>query len=232
MSEEINLRIPKDTFNRILELSEFFKQNKTEIINDILSSTSLVTESLINLAKECKFPVRFGMLVSRLLLVGSTVTRQLFDEVLEILGAKGLYAIEGLNLDVQENCLQVSFDSHCDLQVDIFEVTLKPGLKELAAMAILEARNISEEAADRLKEIVRNVEDEIELPEEFYDLEDYEIEVEDDLPDSLYLTVNCYADSVIFFPKIPRISQLIQQILQKAGIERVETNSSIHLTFR
>ena len=216
MSIEVILRIPKDTMNRISELSEFFKRDTAEIINDILSSVSLEAKTLMILAKEYKVPVNLSTIIHNLLYTGAEAIFQIFDKILGILEAKGLYSLEDLEFDARENYLWAYFASFNNLYIDTFDVTLKPGLKELRAATIIE--NINAKTLNRLKEIVYNI-DEIGLPEEFYDLEDYEVEVTEE-EGCAEISIDCYAESVIYFPKIPQLSKIVQKILEKAEIEK------------
>ena len=134
----------------------------------------------------------------------------------------------------------------CNLQIDRFYVQINPGLKYLDTESYIDVENINVEkvnskALGNLLKLVRSGEvpeesdllfeykieireeleklvRSIEVPEEFYDLEEYKIEIQED--EELWtLKIDCVADSLNYLPSVKRISEFVEHVFKKAGIE-------------
>jgi len=222
MPKRVSLSIPEDNYAKLATLCDFYKLDVKQTISDILYVMGLKSQSIIYTNKEYKVPVKLTTIILDLFDAGFKTTHSLFNVVLEKLGVKGLFTLDDFDIKLDENhmwLLYIALEG-CGLCVDEFDVTIGPGTMRLTATSFIDTENVSSEALEKLKGIVHNIEEEGKPnpPKEFYELEEYSIEIEEE-EDSWALKFDCYA-SFDSSPKISTISKYFERIFKRAGITR------------
>lgn len=216
MVKKVSLNISDDSYKELASLSDFYNQDIEDIIIKILDTVGMNARRIINLNKEYKAPLELDTIISDIFDAGNTLIRDLFDKVLENLEFnKGLYSLEDLGIDLDENVswfYYVALDG-CNLQIDTFHLEIRPGLKYLDTESSINGEKLNDEVLGKLETLIKN----IEVPEEFYELEDYEIKIGGD-EEFLKLKIDCVADSLNYLPSLTIISEFVDQIFKKVGI--------------
>ena len=218
MKKQVILDIDEDAYKSLTALSDLYGQDVEKTINDILDVIGFESRWIMSLSKEYRVPLGLVAVMSHIFGAGRHLTYSLFDKILESLDAKGFFFGSDLEIDLDEHRIWVNYPAlaGCHLYVDEFDVTVDPGHVRLTAPSYLDAEKVSGNTLERLKAMVDNI-GETELPEEFYDLEGYSVEVDED-EDHLALVVDCTAESLDYSPKVSTVSDLVRQILVQAGI--------------
>ena len=216
MVKKISLNIPDDSYKELASLSDFYKQDVKDAIISMLDVVGGHARAIINLSKEYKVPVELKTLISHTFGAGFNSIYSLFNEILENLEVKGLYTLGDFDVNLDENYIFFSYDAlvGCNLQIDGFYVTLEPGVKTLTTNSYIEVKKVNNIVLGKLKKLVRSVE----VPEEFDELEDYSIEIEED-EEFWTLKIDCTAESLGYLPDVNRMSEFVEQIFKKAEIK-------------
>ncbi|RJS84564.1 hypothetical protein CW702_02335 [Candidatus Bathyarchaeota archaeon] len=217
MNRKVSVSLSQKNYDLLAELSDFYKQSIERTINDIVDALQFSCETIKRLSKEYKVPTNLAGIILDLLEMGDYSYKYLFGEVLERLGAKGLFKLVDLDITPEDNYTWLSYAAMrgCNLYIDEFDVTLSP--PSISATYTIETEKTESEALERLKKIVQNIEEDLELPEDFYDV-DYDVYIDDTIEEFWSLVVNCSVDDFNYLPDLNVISDLIRQILKKAGI--------------
>ena len=223
MIKRLSLGIPQNTHEQLVALSDFYKQDVAETINNILDVVGHLSQSIITIAKEYQVPVTLNATIQALFETGIHSTYSLFNVLLENLGVKGLFALEDFDIKLDEKRMWFLYDAlvGCDLYVDQFDVTVEPGVLRLTTTSFIDVEKVGSKALEELKTLVQTIEEneDLELPEEFYELEDYSVEVDEGESDENWtLTVDCTAESFDYSPTVRSISEFVGKIFEKAGI--------------
>jgi hypothetical protein len=216
MVKKVSLNIPDDSYKELASLSDFYKQDVKDVIISILGGVGGHARAIIHLSKEYKVPVELETVISHTFGAGFHSIYSLFDEILENLNVKGLYTLSDLDVNLDENYMFFWYDAlvGCDLQIDGFYVTLEPGVKTLTTNSYIEVKKVNNKALGKLKKLVRS----IEVPEEFDELEDYNIEIEE-AEEFWILKIDCTAESLNYLPTVDGMSKFVERIFKKAGIK-------------
>ena len=219
MVKKISLNISDDSYKELASLSDFYKQDAKNAIASILDVVGREGQRIINLGKEYKVPVKLITVMYHMFDAGFSSINNLFNNVLESLEVKGLYTLSDFDVNLDENYMMFYYAAlvGCNLQIDGFYITLEPGLKTLTTNSYIDVKQVKSEVLSRLKKFTRSVE----VPEEFGELEGYNIEIEEN-EEFLTLRIECTAESLNYLPSINRISKFVEQIFEKAGIKREE----------
>lgn len=217
MVKKVSLSIPDDIFKGLTSLSDFYKQYVKNVIISILDAISRESQWIINLSKEYKVPVELNTVISVMLDAAIHSIISLFNEVLEKLGVKGLFTLADLHIDLDENLMVLYYAAleGCNLYIDAFDIEVKPGLKTLTTTSYIEVEKVNKEILSKLKEIVRS--QSFEVPEEFDDLEYYDIRIEEE-EEFWDLKIDCTAMSFDYLPSVSRISEFVKQMFEELGI--------------
>jgi hypothetical protein len=216
MVKKVSLNIPDDSYKELASLSDFYKQDVKDAIISVLDVVGGHARAIINLSKEYKVPVELKTVISHTLGAGFNSIYSLFNEILENLKVQGLYTLGDFSVNLDKNYIFLSYDAlvGCNLQIDGFYVTLQPGVRTLTTNSYIEVKKVNNEALRKLKKLVRSVE----VPEEFDELEDYDIEIEED-EEFWTLRIDCTAESFNYLPSVNRISEFVERTFKKAGIK-------------
>lgn len=216
MVKKVSLNISDESYEKLASLSDFYKQDLENTIVTILDVVGSEGQWIINLSQEYKVPVKLDTVMFHMLDAGISSIYSLFNNVLEKLGVKGLYVLEDLEVDLDEDYIFLIYDAlaGCNLHIDCFDLTLKSGLKTLSTRSLIKVEKINKQTLEKLKELVRSVAE----PEEFVDLEDYHIEIEED-EEFWTLRIDCMAEALDYFPSVKRISKFVGQLFKKAGVK-------------
>lgn len=214
MVKKLSLNIPDDSYEKLASLSDFYKQDIKSIVVSILDVVSLQSRGILNLSKEYKVPVKLDTVMFHLFDAGFNSIYSLFNEVLEKLEVKGLYLLEDFETKLDEDYIFFAYAAlaGCNLHVDSFYLTID-GLKTLTTNSLIEVEKVSKQALGKLKELVQNIVE----PEEFLNLEDYNIEIEEE-EEFWTLRIDCMAESLDYLPSVKQVSRFVEQIFKKAGI--------------
>jgi hypothetical protein len=216
MFKRISLNIPEDSYEKLASLSDFYNQDVKNAIVGILDLVGQQHQRIINLGKEYKVPVKLNTIISHALFTGFNSTYLLFNKILENLEVKGLYTLSDLDIDLDEDYMWFHYVAlvGCNLQIDEFSVILKPGLRILRTVSHIEVEKVSNKILRKLKKIAPKVE----LPEEFHELDDYNIEIQED-EEFWRIEIDCTAESLVYLPSVNRISEFVVQLFKKAGVK-------------
>jgi len=197
--------------------SAFYKKDVEGITARILDVVGTHAQSIIALTKEFKVPMKLGSIISLLLETGFSTIYLVFNEVLEILGVKGLYTIDdlGFNIDEHDLWFHCCALKGCNLQVDDFFIHLEPGGETLTTYSYIEIKNASKEELKKLKNLIRQ----IEAPEEFDEVDSFEATIEE-AEGLLTLRIDLIAESIVYLPKINEISRFAKQTFEQVGIKQ------------
>jgi hypothetical protein len=214
MVKKLILNIPDDSYEQLAFLSEFYKQDVNSIVVSILDAVSQQSRGILNLSKEYKMPVELNTVMFHLFDAGFTAIYSLFNEVLEKLEVKGLYVLEDFEAKLDEDYIFFAYSAlvGCNLHIDSFYLTID-GLKTLTTNSLIDVKKVSRQALGKLKELVQNIVE----PEEFVDLEDYNIEIEEE-EEFWTLKIDCMAESLDYLPSVKQVSRFVERIFKKAGI--------------
>jgi hypothetical protein len=218
---EINLNIPENSQEKLMELSEFYDKEINQILNEIIEAVCFKSGWITQLSEEYKVPIKLLNVVWHLLEAGIQSTNALFNNILERLDAKGLFIQDDISIDLDEGYTWINFVAlrGSKLYIESFDVTIT-ALVRLTVSHLVEMEKIDDTSLSRLYEIAENIHrfEEITPPESFLDLMEFSLDIiEDD--EYLELTIDITEESFHYLPMIPDISELFKQILQNAGVK-------------
>ena len=219
---QVSLDIPEAIYDLLNKLSETITQDVEETINEILDA---VTFDLWRLAESEKVFISQHSLrdkISSQLSSGRRIDNSLFNNVLKELDADGLFRMSDMTLDLYDNSIWIYYDSFVgsNLFVDSFDVTFT-GLKRLTADCIVEVEEDDFETLDQVKEhAMKTRRTSRKLPEEFRDLDPWEIDVLALDETNICLRVHFSEESYEYLPSIPAISTFFENVLTSAGVSK------------
>ena len=122
-----------------------------------------------------------------------------------------------MEIDLEEVSMHFHYSSSegCDLRIDEFSVAVDPGGKTLRTYSIIAVKKVGKQTLKKLKEIIKN----IETPEGFDELEDYDFTIDDSDDEYWQLEIGCEAEHLSDFPSLDIISKTVEKIFKKAGID-------------
>lgn len=219
---EISLHIPEGIYNQLNKLSETISQDVEETINEILDA---VTFDLLRLSESEKADIILHSLrnkISSQLTSGRRIENILINNILKELNAEGLFVASDMSIDLDDNRIWIYYEAlvNSNLFVDSFDVTFT-GMKRLTADYIVVVDEGDDKTLDQLEEhamIIRHTSSE--LPEEFRDLDPWEIFVLAQDETSICLRVDFSEESLGYLPSIPVISEFFEKILVSAGVTK------------
>jgi hypothetical protein len=217
MVKKVSLDIPDNIYEEIASLCAFYKQDTKETIVSILDVVSREIHSLERLSKEYKAPVKLEWVLADMLNAGSH-TIGLFNEILEKLEVKDLYALEDFELNPDEDYIYFAYAAleGNNLQVTSFALWMN-GLTTLRTESVIVTEKVNKQSLDKLKEVVK---DDLIAPGTFRYLEDYTIDIDYEDDELWNLIIECTAVSIDHLPSIKQVSRFVKQILKKAGIQQ------------
>jgi hypothetical protein len=212
MVKKVFLNIPDDSYKELASLSSFYEQDVKDSIISILDIVGSQAGRIINLSKEYKVPMELLNVLAHMFDASFHVIPSLFNKILEILKVKGLYTLEDFGIDLDENTMWFFYAAllDCNLQINNFYVQINPGLKYLDTKSYIDFEKVNDKSLEKLDKLIESVK----VPEEFYELEDYKIEIDED-----GLKIECTAESLSYLPSVKKLSEFVKQIFKKAGIE-------------
>lgn len=222
MTKKVSFKIADDSYKELVSLGDFYKQDVEDVIAGILDITGHQAHRIIELGKEYKVPVKLTAVMAHTFAAGFDFM-QLFHKVLEDFEAKGLYTLEDFDFDLDKNYLWFYFAAliGCNLQIDAFCISTEPGLSTLTTWSYIDARGVNKKGLEKLKKLVQSVE----VPEEFEEVDDYHIEIDEEDEESLTLTIDCAAEGLGYLPSVKEASKFVEHILRKAEIKYEKVKS-------
>lgn len=219
MTKKVSLNIPDESYKKLASLSDFYKLDVEDAIINLLDVVGIESQTILNLSKEYKIPIKLAGVISHIFFAGFRSLRALFNEILENLEVKGLYTLSDFDVDLDENYMWFHYDALVgrNLQIDSIDVALKPGLKSLSTTSYIEAKKLDSEVLGNLKKLIQS--DAVREEFESLELEDYNIEIEEE-EESWILTIDCREESLSYLPSVNRMSKFVEQIFKKAGVEK------------
>jgi len=144
---------------------------------------------------------------------------QLYNKILECLGVKGLYWLddwEANEIDLEENRTRLVYTGGGEnLRVDRLDFATDCSVKTLTAESTIYRENVTKEALSKLRRLVKNVQP----TEEFGEPETFTIEIDEVDSDTYCLRINLTTEHFEDFPSVVKMSELVEQIFEKAGTE-------------
>jgi len=215
MVKRISVDIRDDNYKELASLSAFYKQDVKSVIISILDVIGKQGRRILDLSKKYKVPVKLETVMFHMF--GELLhTHGLFGGILEQLEVEGLYVLDDFDFDLDERYFMFYYAglAGSDLQIDTFDVTLEAGVITLTTRSYIEVSKVDNKTLEKLKTTIQSTE----VPEEFYELEDYNIEIDEEEEFST-LRINCFAESLNYLPSVRIISEFIQHLFGKAGIK-------------
>ena len=127
-----------------------------------------------------------------------------------------------MTLDLYDNSIWIHYNGQTGnkLFVHSFDVTFT-ALASLSAEYMVEVEEEDDETIWKVEEHANRIQASYdELPEEFRNLDPWEISVSSDDATYFYLKVDFSEPSLDYLPSIPAISQLFEKILASAGVSK------------
>ncbi|MBA7600808.1 hypothetical protein ES703_07868 [subsurface metagenome] len=223
---EISLDIPQDIYDNLKILSGAFSQDVEETVNEVLDAVAR-TQFNIRWLLESKEnevnPHGLRYLISHRINLGSMAERELFGKILKELNAEGGHFGAGdMTIDLDDNSIWINYNGliGSNLCVDAFDVTLT-GLKRLTADCTIHVDEDNYETSERVQEHAQRIRrTQKELPEEFHNLDPWEVDVLVDDETSFILRAYFSEDFWGYLPPIPSISEFFEKVLASAEVSR------------
>lgn len=213
--------IPKESYDQLNELSETYKADINELVQDVISVLGNHVNGITQLSDQYIAPYKLTTLLYHILDAGIFSSFLIFYKILEALEAKGRFIAQDYEIDLDDFRLWINYFNlvGSDFLIDGFDITLQTHSVILTANSSFEKNEVSEQMVDRLKQIIDEMEDlEIELPDELVESE-FEFTVLDD--DVITVQLDIYEENFSYLPTIPVIDSLFQTIYQLAGIKSI-----------
>jgi hypothetical protein len=220
MAKKISLDIPDDTYKKLQDFGASYNQDPKDIICGLLEAVGFESYGIKEFGKEYRVPVTFQNVIGDILEAGISSTKQLYNKVLEIVDAKGLYWFEdtGENeVDLEENSIRVVFQEYGDspdLNVERLDFELAPGRKILSTQSMISAEKNTKRALNKLKKLVESFDYAAEFGES-----EVTMEIIDEEVDYWLLKIDFAAEILDDFPKVAIISKYVKKLFKKAGIQ-------------
>lgn len=214
----IVFNVSHGSYGRLASLGEYFNEKVKEIVTEIVEVIGFSSRWIINRSEVYQVPVSLTNVLSHLVVSGRQSTDSLFNDLLERFEAKGLFVHNDMDINFDEMSVWISFEAltGCDLYVHSFDISLM-GLARLEATYHVEIEKVDDLAIRRMRNIVDNVRESIDLPDSFQDLE-FVVDI-DEYEESIILRVDITEESLDYLPLVPDISILFKQILDKSGLK-------------
>ena len=218
MTRRLSLDISDKNYDELTSLSKLFNQGVEKTVTDILEVLGFECKNLENLTKEYKLPILTSRMILSHFIGAARSFIDLYNDVLERLGVKGLYMFSDFDYDLEGCELTFSYSALVGnkLSVDSIWMTVKPGFKFLRAESILDKEETSQESIEKLKQITK----EFEEPSEFMDLATFDVNIEDEIEGMASLVIECQIETLEDIPNVKVISTVLGKLLKKAGIKR------------
>ncbi len=208
---KVSIEIAEEDYKKIKELSDYFKQDEKKTISDVLKAAGRNAHSIFYNAQEKGFPTDLERSLGDIIMTNEN-TLPLLNGIPEKLGAKGLFVLEDVEVDLDKEYFDFHYAATVEskLAVTQFCLTFERGeLERLTVYSYVDVEHVSEEVQSKLFELIESHEDE----ELFGDLEDFNIMFEDS-----DVIVDCFDTSIAYFPSIIEISRYVKKLFKKAGI--------------
>lgn len=215
MVKRVSLTLTDDIYENLAALSDYYTENIQDTIKSILEIISMNSRWITNLRNDYKVSVNLKNVLTHII-YAAFHSLSLFNNVLEKMDVKGLYTLEDFEFDLDENYMWLNYSAlaDCDLKIDTFDITIRPGLKTLTTYSCIEAGKANQRILEDLKSFIQT----IQVPAEFEYLEDYNIEIIEE-EEFWTLKIDCTADSFNNLPSIKRISRFVDLIFKKFKIK-------------
>jgi len=219
---EISLDIPESIYDQLNKLSETFSQNVEETVNQVLDAVCFDTRWLVESKKVETIARGLRYKITRRLDSGKMADHSLFEKILKELNAEGHFGAGDMEIDLDDNSIWINYEGliGSNLFVDSFDVTFS-GLKRLTADCLVNVDEEDYETLGLVEEHARRIERASEeLPEEFRDLDPWEISILAQGETSICLRAHFSEESLGYLPSIPAISEFFENVLASAGVSR------------
>jgi len=219
---EFSLDIPEKIYDQLSRISEAYSQDVEKTVNEILDAVSYDTRLLVETKRVDIISNTVQDIISSNFDSGNIANNKLFDPILKELNGEGHFGIVDMEINLDDNRMWFSYAGFqgSPLFVDSIEVTFS-GLKTLFADCLFEVDGYDdyetvkqvEEHARRIKRIKK------ELPEEFRDLDPWEISILEQDETMSSLRVRFSEETIDYLPSIPAVSEFFEKVLKSAGIK-------------
>ena len=219
---EISLDIPQRIYDQLKTLSGMFSQDVEETVNEVLDAICFDIWWLTESKKVDVIPCSIRYKISDRLGLASMAENQLVGKILKELNAEGHFNASDMTIDLDDNSIWIYYVrlQGSNLFVDSYDVTFT-GLKSLTADCILHVDEDDYETLGRIEEHALRIRSTgEELPEEFRDLDPWDVFVLAQDETSICLRVDFSEESLGWMPSIPAISEFFEKVLKNAGVNR------------
>ncbi len=219
---EISLDIPEKIYDQLSKLSEAFSQDVEETVNEVLDGVCFDVSWLVESKKKDPNALGFRYKLSSRLNSGKWADNILLDKILKDLNAEGHFVTSDMEIDLDDNSIWIHYEGlmGSNLFVDSFDVTFT-GLKRLTADCTVNVDEDDYETLGQIEEHARRIRRASkDLPEEFGNLDPWEIIVLSQDETSICIRTHFSEESFSYLPSIPAISEFFKKVLASAGVSR------------
>jgi len=219
---KFSLDIPEKIYDQINKLSEAYSQDVEKTVNEILDGVCFDIHWLLDSKKKDPDTLGFRYKISSRLDSGEWADHILFDKILKEFKAEGHFVKSHMEIDLDDNSIWINYQGlmGSNLLVDSFDVIFT-GLKRLETECTVEVDEDDNETMWKVEEHANRIQSILdELPEEFRDLDPWEVSVSSEDVTSFCLKADFVEDSVSYLPSIPAISEFFEKVLKSAGVNK------------
>lgn len=220
MTKKVMLDLPENIYEKLSSISNIYNEEIDTTLVNILNVVGTESSWLENFRENYKVPIGSQNVLAHMLLAANH-SMGFFNQVLEELNAKGFFAIEDFEYDLEENYFTFRYAGlqGSDFCIDGMSLTLKPNEISLRTESTIDVRSISKSSLEKLKQAVKKFDEPEGLT--FAWLENYSVDLEADDEEFWTLVVNCEGDCFDNFPTIEEISSVVKTLLTQAGIKHI-----------
>ncbi|MEM2292727.1 MAG: hypothetical protein QXS74_08275 [Nitrososphaeria archaeon] len=217
MAKKVTLEIPDEIYKSLSSLCIFYNQGIKQMICGILKAISEGHRWLTVLSEQ------FGSLSD----IGMTLHDIIFTSFLLIdwinyipdkLGVKrGEFALEDFDFSLEDSYFMFDYaaKSNAKYDIDSFNVTKETGQVSLSIETGFYVNKVSQEALNKLKQLIKDYE--FDSLEGFEDVDSVNVEI-DEFEEIWILRINCWAETLEELPTIKQVSRVIKRACKEAGI--------------
>ncbi|MDG6222939.1 MAG: hypothetical protein IAX21_00910 [Candidatus Bathyarchaeota archaeon] len=215
MTKKISLDLPEKDYEELSSLGQLYNRDVNQVILDVINAVSTESHSIKTIRKESKVPIDLTSAIYSVFYAGRNAIDNLFNPILDKLGVKGLYLLNDMEFDIDDNSLSISFNAHkdCNLHIDEFNIWLESGGPSILASSYVETEKIN---IEKLRKLIEKAD--CPETEDYAELDTFETSMLDEDEEIATIQINLSAETVDDFPSIETLSIFVEKLLTKAKL--------------
>lgn len=201
----VSLTISDELYEKLNKLCREFNIKFEHFMRQLLDSLAETEDMLLKFKRDIKVPINTNSFFYNIFNTYCIIWTNLFSRVLEVLNARGYYVVDDFDIDLNEMNIYITYVAleHTKIPIDAFSILLARGFVHLSTISCI---NLSENEIVKLKERIK------ERVDEFADLLDYRIEIEEG-EGFQYLIIDILEEKLEYLPSLQVISLVINKLL-------------------